>query len=64
MGDTGFIQKQNSCKIVVLKVYSNLLSKFYDANFHMNFVVYASAAKYVTPPLLIFPSKRFNRNGM
>ena len=28
----------------------------------MKFVVYVSTAKYVTPPLLIIPVKRFNRN--
>ena len=60
MGDTGFIQKQRSYKVVVLKGSINVLS----ANFHMNFVVYVSAAKYVTPPLLIIPVKRFNRNVM
>ena len=64
MGDTGFIQKQNSCKVVVLKGSSNVLSKFSDANLHMNFVVYVFADKYVTPPLLIIPIKRFNRNVM
>ena len=62
MGDTGFIQKQNSRKLVVLKVSRNVLSKFSDANFHMNFAVYVSAAKYVTPPLSIIPGKQFNRN--
>ena len=64
MGDTGFIHKQNSYKVVVSKVSRNVLSKFSDANFHMNFVVYVSAAKYVIPPLLIIPVKRFNRNVM
>ena len=49
MGDTGFIQKQRSYKVVVLKGSINVLSKCSDANFHMNFVVYVSAAKYVTP---------------
>ena len=57
MGDTGFIHKQNSYKVVVSKVSRNVLSKLSDANFHMNFVVYVSAAKYVTPPLLIIPVK-------
>ena len=64
MGDTGFIQKQNSYKVVVSKGSSNVLSKFSDVNFHMNFIVYVSAAKYVTPSLLIIPVKRFNRNVM
>ena len=64
MGDTGFIQKQNSYKVVVSKGSRNVLSKFSDANFHMNFVVYVSAAKYVTTPLLIIPGKRFNSNVM
>ena len=48
MGDTGFIQKQISYKVAVLKGSSNVLSKFSDANFHMNFVVYIFVAKYVT----------------
>ena len=64
MGDTGFIQNQNSCKVVLLKGSSNVLSKFSDTYFHMNFVVYISAAKYVTPPLLLIPVKRFNSNVM
>ena len=64
MGDTGFIQKQNSCKVVVFKGSRNVLSNIFYANFHMNFVVYISAAKYVTPPLLIIPVKRFNSNVM
>ena len=64
MGDTGFIQNKNSCKVVVLKGSSNVLSKFSDVNFHMNFVVYVYAAKYVTPPLLIIPVKQFNSNVM
>ena len=64
MVDTGFIQKQNSCKVVLLKGSRNVLSEFPDANFHMNFVVYVSAAKYVTTPLLIIPVKRFNSNVM
>ena len=37
-------------------------SKCYDENFHMTYVVYISAAKYVSPPALIIPGKRFNRN--
>ena len=64
MGDTGFIQKQNYCKVFLLKGSSNVLSKFSNADLHMNFVVYVSADKYVTPPLLIIPVKRFNRNVM
>ena len=64
MGDTGFIQKQNFCKVVVSKGSRNVLSKFPGANFHMKFVVYVSTSKYVTPPLLIIPVKRFNRNVM
>ena len=62
MGDTSFIQKQNSRKVVLFKGSSNVLSKFSDADFHMNFFVYVSADKYVTPPLLIIPGKRFNIN--
>ena len=60
MGNIGFIQTQNSCKVVVFKGSSNVLSNFSDADFHMNFVVYVSFAKYVTPPLIIIPVKRFN----
>ena len=33
-----------------------------DANFHMTFVVYVSAAKYDALPLLIMPGKWFNRD--
>ena len=62
MDDNGFIHKKNSCKIVVSKGSINVWSKCYDANFHMKFVVYISAAKYVSPPLLIIPGKRFNRD--
>ena len=62
MGDTGFIQKQNFCKVVVSKGSRNVLSKFSDANFHIKFVVYVSSSKYVTPPLLIIPVKRFISN--
>ena len=64
MGDTGFIQKQKYYKVVVLKGSRNVLSKFSDANFHMNFVVYVSADKYVIPPLLIIPGKLFSTNVM
>ena len=62
MDDTSFIQKQKPHKVVLSKDSSNVLSKFSGANFHMNFVVYVFAAKYVTPPLAIIPGKRFNRN--
>ena len=37
-------------------------SKCYDANFHMKSIVYVSADKYVSPPLLTIPGKRFNRD--
>ena len=62
MDDTSFIQMQKYRKVVLSKDSSNVLSKFSDANFHMNFFVYVFAAKYVTPPLLIIPGKRCNRN--
>ena len=61
MDETGFIQKQNSHKVVVSKGSSNVWSKCADANFHMTFVVCVSAAKCVAPPLLILPGKRLNR---
>ena len=62
MHDNVSIHKKNSCKVVVSKGYINVWSKCYDANFHMTSVEYISAAKYVSPPLLIIPGKRFNRN--
>ena len=62
MDKTGFIQKQNSSKVVVSKGSSNVWSKCADSNFHMTFVVCVSAAKYVATPLLILPGKRLNRN--
>ena len=62
MDDTGFIQKKNSRKVVVSKVSSNVWSKCADDNFHMNFVVCVSAAKYVTLPLSIILVKRLNRD--
>ena len=62
MYDTGLIQNQKSCKVVVSKGSSNVWSKCVDANFHMIFVLYVSAAKYVLPSLLIIPGKRFNRD--
>ena len=60
MDETGFIQKQNSRKIVVSKGYSNVWSKCADANFYMNFVVCVSTDKYVAPPLLILPGNWLN----
>ena len=60
MDETGFIQKQNSRKLVVQKGSSNMWSKCADANFRMTFVVYVSIAKYVAQPLLILPEKRLN----
>ena len=62
MDKTGFIQKQNSCTIVVSKDSSNVCSKCADANFHTTFAVCVSAAKSVTAPLLILPGKRLNRD--
>ena len=62
MDDTSFIQKQKYRKVVLSKDSCNVLSKFSGVHFHMNFFVYVFAAKYVTPPLLIIPGKRCNRN--
>ena len=62
MDEIGFIQKQNSCKVVLSKRYSNVWSKFADANFYMTFVVCISSAKHVAPPLLIIRGKRLNRD--
>ena len=62
MNETGFIQKENSCKIVVSKGSRNVWSKCADAIFHTQFVVCVSAAKYVAPPLLILPGNRLNRD--
>ena len=62
MDETGFIQKQNSRKVVVSKGSSNMWSKCSDANFHMTFFVCVSAAKSVGPPLLVLPGKRLNRD--
>ena len=42
MDETGFIQKQNSHKVVVSKGSSNVWSKCDDANFHTTFVVCVS----------------------
>ena len=50
-------QKQKSCKIVVSKVSSNVLSKCSGADFHITCVICISATKYVAPPLLIIPGK-------
>ena len=62
MHDNVSIHKKNSCKVVVSKGSINMWSKFVDKNFHMNFVEYVSTAKYVSPPLLIIPRQRFNRD--
>ena len=62
MGETGFIHKKNSYKVVVLEVSRKVWSKCADANFHITFVVCVSPDKYVAPPLLILPVKRFNRD--
>ena len=62
MDETGFIQKQNSCKVVVSKGSRNVWSKCADAKFRMTFFVCVSAAKYVALPLLILPGRRSNRD--
>ena len=60
MDDTGFIHKQNSCKVLVSNGSSNMWSNSDNANFHMAFVICVSAAKYFAPPLLILPGNRLN----
>ena len=60
--ETDFIQKQNSCKVVVSKGSINMWSECADANFHMTFSVCVSADKAVVPSLLILPGKRLNRD--
>ena len=62
MDETALIQMQNSRKVVLSKGYSNVWSKFADANFHMTFVVCFSAAKSFAPPLFILPGQRLNRD--
>ena len=62
MDETGFVQKQNSCKVVVSKGSQNVLPKCADVSFHMIFVICVSADKYVAPPLLILLVKRLNRD--
>ena len=64
MDETGFIQKQNSRKVTVSEGSSNVWSKCADANFHMNFVICVSTAKYVALPLLILPGKSPNRDNI
>ena len=61
MYETGFIQKQNLCMLVLSKGSSNVWSKCADTNFYTTFVVCVSAAKSVASPLLILPGKRLNR---
>ena len=56
MDDTGFINKKNSCGVVVLKGSSYVLSNFSDVYFYMTFVVRVYASKYVAPPPLIIPA--------
>ena len=60
MDETGFIQKQNSRKVVVSKGSINVWSKFADANFHMTSIICISFANSVAPPLLVLPGKRLN----
>ena len=61
MDEIGFIQQQDSCKVVVFKGSINVWLKCDNANFHMTFVIRVSADKYVAPPQLILPGKHFNR---
>ena len=62
MDETGFIQKQKSRNVVVLKGSINLWAKCADAIFYMTFFVCVSAAKYVASSLLILYVKRLNRD--
>ena len=62
MDETGFIQKENSRKVVVLKGSSNVWPKCAGANYHTTFVVCVSNAKYFVPPLLILHRKWLNRD--
>ena len=57
MYDTVYIQKQN----YILRGSRNLSSNSSEVNFHMTFVICASAAETVVPSLLIVPGKLFNR---
>ena len=57
-------RRKKSHKVVVLKSSSNVWSKCADANFHMNFVICVSTAKYVALPLLILPGKSPNRDNI
>ena len=62
MDEAGFVQKQNSCKLVVLKVSSNVWSKCANANFHMTFFICVSPDNSYAPPLLALPGKRLNKD--
>ena len=62
MDETGFIQKQKSRNVVVLKRSINLWAKCADAIFYMTFFVCVSASKSAAPPLLIILGKRLNRD--
>ena len=62
MDNTGFIQKQKYHKVVVLRDFRNVWSKWADANLHMTFDICIYAVKYFASPLLITPGKRLNRD--
>ena len=62
MDKTGFIQKQNSRKVVLFKGFINVWSKCADEDFHMIFVVCVSSAKSIAPQLFILPVKRLSRD--
>ena len=62
MDNTGFIQNENYCKVILSKVSSNMWSNYAEGFFRINFVVCVSAMGTVATPLLIFPGKCLNRN--
>ena len=57
MDETGFIQMETPCKVVVSKGSIDVWSKCAHANFHMAFVVCVSADKSVAPPLFTLSGK-------
>ena len=62
MNTTGFIQNQNPHKVVISKRSRNVWSKHADVNIHTTFSVCVYVDKYGTPPLLVLPEKRLNRD--
>ena len=60
MDETSFFHQKNSCKLVVFKGSSNVWSKCSDTNFHTDFVICVSVAKFVALQLLTLPANWFN----